>query len=88
MGHPDFRVDKRIFASLHTENQFGMVKLTPDQQSAFLEDHPASFVPESGAWGRAGATRVILETVAEEALGEALTLAWRNTKKLPRKKCR
>jgi hypothetical protein len=88
MGHPDFRVDKRIFASLHTENQFGVVKLTPDQQSAFLEDHPASFVPESGAWGRAGATRVILKTVAEEALGHALTLAWRNTKKLPRKKCR
>ena len=88
MGHPDFRVDKRIFASLHTENQFGMVRLTPDQQAAFLEDHPASFVPESGAWGRAGATRVILKTVAEEALGEALTLAWRNTKKLPRKKCR
>ena len=88
MGHPDFRVDKRIFASLHSENQFGMVRLTPDQQAAFLEDHPASFAPESGAWGRAGATRIILKAVAEEALGEALMLAWRNTKKLPRKKCR
>ena len=40
MGHPDFRVDKRIFASLHDDNQFGMVKLTPDQQATFIEDHP------------------------------------------------
>lgn len=88
MGHPDFRVDKRIFASLHSGDQFGMVKLTPDQQAAFLEDHPAAFVPEAGAWGRAGCTRVVLEAVTEDILGEALTLAWRNTKKLPRKKCR
>ena len=88
MGHPDFRVDKRIFASLHTDNQFGMVKLTPDQQALFIEDHPGAFAPEAGAWGRTGYTRVILTSVAEEALGEALTLAWQNTRKAPRKKCR
>ena len=88
MGHPDFRVDKRIFASLHTGDQFAMVKLTPDQQALFLEDHPAAFTPESGAWGRGGCTRVILSAVNEEALGEALTLAWQNTRRVPRKKCR
>jgi hypothetical protein len=88
MGHPDFRVDKRIFASLHSGDQFGMVKLTPDQQAAFLEDHPAAFVPESGAWGRSGCTRVILKAISEDILGEALTLAWRNTRKAQRKKCR
>ena len=88
MGHPDFRVDKRIFASLHHEDQFGMVKLTPDQQAAFIEDHPQAFAPEAGAWGRSGCTRVILKAVTEDALGEALTLAWRNTKKTQRKKCR
>jgi hypothetical protein len=88
MGHPDFRVDKRIFASLHGGDQFGMVKLTPDQQAAFLEDHPAAFVPEAGAWGRNGCTRVILREISEDILGEALTLAWRNTRKAQRKKCR
>jgi hypothetical protein len=88
MGHPDFRVDKRIFASLHSEDQFGMVKLTPDQQAVFIEDHPAGFTPEAGAWGRSGCTRVILKSVDEEALGEALTLAWQNTRKVMRKKCR
>ena len=86
MGHPDFRVDKRIFASLHSDNQFGMVKLTPDQQAVFLEEHPAAFTPEGGAWGRSGCTRVILTSVGEEALGEALTLAWQNTRKAPRRK--
>ena len=87
MGHPDFRIDKRIFASLHHEDQFGMVKLTPDQQASFIEDHPNAFAPEAGAWGRSGCTRVILKAATEEAAGEALTLAWQNTRK-SRKKCR
>jgi YjbR protein len=88
MGHPDFRVDKRVFASLHTGNQFGMVKLTPDQQALFIEDHPDAFVAEAGAWGRSGCTRVILKAADDEAVGEALTLAWQNTRTVLRKKCR
>ncbi len=88
MGHPDFRVDKRIFASLHDDNQSGMVKLTPDQQSSFIDDYPAAFAPEAGAWGRSGCTRVTLKAVNDDILGEALTLAWQNTKRTRRKKCR
>ena len=76
MGHPDFRVNNRIFATLHVDKRFAMVKLTPDQQKAFTEDAPEAFVPESGAWGRAGCTRVILSEVEKEAVGEALTFAW------------
>ena len=29
MGHPDFRVNGRIFATLHPDNKFGMVKPNP-----------------------------------------------------------
>jgi hypothetical protein len=76
MGHPDFRVNGRIFASLHDGEVFGMVKLTPEQQEQFIRDHPAAFAPESGAWGRQGCTRVTLAAVDEETLGEAMTLAY------------
>ena len=81
MGHPDFRVNNRIFATLHHDREFGMVALTPDQQEQFMRAHPEAFAPESGAWGRGGSTRVRLAAVQEDTLGEAMTLAWQNTVK-------
>jgi hypothetical protein len=79
MGHPDFRVNGRIFATLHADHKWGMVKLTPGQQQEFVRDYPGVFVPENGAWGLQGSTAVRLDSVDEDALGEAMTLAWRNT---------
>jgi hypothetical protein len=76
--HPDFRVSNRVFATLHADDRWGMVKLTPDQQHSFVGDYPDAFAPESGAWGRQGCTRVRLSAVDEDTLGLALTLAWRN----------
>jgi hypothetical protein len=78
MGHPDFRANERIFATLHPDLKSGMVKLTPEQQERFLRDHPGTFMPEPGAWGRSGCTAIQLATVDEDVLGEALTLAWQN----------
>jgi len=78
MGHPDFRVDGRIFATLHADDRWGMVKLTPEQQQDFIA-RDAAFVPEKGAWGRQGCTAVRLDAVDEDTLGEALTLARQNT---------
>jgi hypothetical protein len=83
MGHPDFRVNGRIFATLHADLKHGMVKLTPDQQQAFIRDFPKVFAPEAGAWGRSGCTAVRLDAVDEEVMGEALTLAWRNSAAAP-----
>ena len=55
MNHPDFRVTGKIFASLGAPDEnWGMVKLTPEQQRAFIEKAPEVFKPCSGAWGRAG----------------------------------
>ena len=79
MGHPDFRAHGRIFATLHHDHLYGMVKLTPDQQRTFIRAHPDTFAPESGAWGRGGCTSVRLDAVDEDTLGEAMTLAWQNT---------
>jgi YjbR protein len=50
MGHPDFRVGNRIFATLHTGDRFGMVTLTPEQQRECIDEHPEMFTPEAGAW--------------------------------------
>jgi hypothetical protein len=88
MGHPDFRANGKIFATLHAGNKSGMVKLTPDQQQTFMLAKPDAFSPESGAWGRAGCTRVELAAVDEDALGEAMTLAWQNTSIRPSRKRR
>jgi hypothetical protein len=44
-----------------------------------MRAHPGAFSPEAGAWGRAGCTRVRLDAVDEETLGEAMSLAWQHT---------
>src|SRR5262245_20394406 len=59
MGHPDFRVRNKIFASLGTpDRDWGTVKLTPEQQGVLTEAEPAVFKPATGAWGRRGWTHV------------------------------
>lgn len=78
MGHPDFRVSGRIFATLHADNKHGMVKLPADEQERFVRENSQMFAPENGAWGRQGCTRVQLAAADAETLGEAMTLAWRD----------
>jgi uncharacterized protein (TIGR02246 family) len=78
-GHPDFRVEGRIFATLgYPDTKHGMVNLTPDQQRSWVRQHPAAFLPVKGSWGEQGSTTVRLDAVDEEVLGEALSLAWQN----------
>ena len=56
MNHPDFRLHGRIFASLGAPDEdWGMVKLTPDQQGMFIRKAPKMFKPASGAAARGGA---------------------------------
>jgi hypothetical protein len=76
MDHPDFRVGGRIFATLQPGLKKGMVALSPEEQAGFIEDAPRMFEPVAGAWGRGGATSVLLAAAEEEIVGEALTLAW------------
>jgi hypothetical protein len=79
MDHPDFRVRGKIFATLGYPDQgWGMVKLTPEQQTSLVRAEPAVFVPAKGAWGRRGSTIVRLDTVDQVALSSALIAAWRN----------
>ena len=79
MGHPDFRVRGKIFATLgYPSSGWGMVKLTPDQQDVFIH-LDAAFVPAKGAWGLRGGTTVSLKAAPKAMVREALLAAWRNT---------
>ena len=80
MGHPDFRVRGKIFATLgYPSAGWGVVKLTPDQQELFVSVEPGVFVPVKGAWGRRGATSVRLGAAPKGMVRKALVAAWRNT---------
>jgi hypothetical protein len=79
MGHPDFRVGGKIFATLGPGEVWGMVKLTPDQQGLFVRTEPDVFQPFNGAWGRRGCTKICLEAATDPAVRQALVAAWRNT---------
>jgi hypothetical protein len=78
IGHPDFRVGGRIFATLgFPDSSLGMVKLTPDEQELFVQIEPEGFQPVKGGWGRQGATNVLLKSAKKSTVREALLAAWR-----------
>jgi hypothetical protein len=80
MDHPDFRVAGKIFATLgYPDKTRGMVKLSPEDQHYFSQDHPDVFIPVKGTWGRRGATSVHLKAAKKETLARAIQAAWRNT---------
>ena len=77
--HPDFRIGKRIFATMdYPRPGYAMVKLTPDQQEMLIQSEPAIFSPANGAWGRRGATLICLEHADEPTAKSALQMAWTN----------
>jgi hypothetical protein len=77
MGHADFRVGGKIFATLGSpDDAHGMVSLLPEQQEDFMSLSPG-FRPASGAWGRGGSTLVRLAEVPEDLVEAALAAAWR-----------
>jgi hypothetical protein len=78
MGHPDFRVQNKIFATLWPKEGRGVVMLTPEQQKILIDLKPAVFAPLPGGWGRRGSTNVNLETADEISLTSVLLMAWRN----------
>ena len=78
MGHPDFRVRGKIFATLgYPDTEHGMAALLPAEQQELLRIEPASFKPAAGVWGVRGATIITLATADEDNVREALAAAWR-----------
>jgi hypothetical protein len=79
MGTTDFRVGRKIFATLgNPDAAWGVIGLTPDQQAMLLETAPEVFVAVPGGWGARGWTRVRLAAADAATMKSALTMAWRN----------
>jgi len=79
MSHPDFRIGRKIFATLgYPDDAWGMVKFTPAQQRQFVRSEPKIFAPVKGSWGRQGCTNVCLRRATKAKLFGAMVAAWRN----------
>jgi hypothetical protein len=84
MGHPDFRVGGKIFATLGAPDvAWGMVKLAPDEQEVFVQIDPQGFRPVPGGWGIQGATNVRLDSAKKSVVRDALAAAWRRRAEKP-----
>jgi hypothetical protein len=77
MGHPDFRVGGRIFATLGYQNEGrGVLLLSPEEQQEMISQHPKMFEPVPGGWGRRGSTQVVLARITQPVLEAAMRKAW------------
>ncbi|PYK78174.1 MAG: hypothetical protein DME38_11625 [Verrucomicrobia bacterium] len=80
MGHADFRLEGRVFATLgYPDERHAMVKLARQQQEKFVKIAPDVFSPCAGAWGRRGATAVRLASAGVGLIRAALEEARRET---------
>jgi hypothetical protein len=73
----DFRVGGKIFATLSPVDGRAMVKLTPEEQEAFVRAVPDVYTPVKGGWGRGGATTVRLAAATKAIARGGLVAAWR-----------
>ena len=78
LGHADFRVGGKIFATLgYPSQEFAVVMLSPQDQDCITRDHPTTFAPVKGKWGTSGRTAVELRRASKQAVAVALEAAWR-----------
>ena len=79
MNQPDFRVNDRIFATLaYQAKGLGTLKLTLEQQAAFLAELPEFFTPAPGGWGRMGMTLLRLDLADDTTMQGALHTSYQN----------
>src|ERR1700736_3046272 len=79
MGHPDFRVKGKIFATMCSpDERWCMAQLPPALQRRLIKGTPAVFVRASGAWGRQGSTLALLAKSDTTTLRPRREAAWRS----------
>jgi hypothetical protein len=74
-----FRIKNKIFATIHADKNYVMVKLSAIDQSVFCAYNTEVIFPVPGGWGKRGATFINLKKVKKSMLLDALSTAWRAT---------
>lgn len=74
-----FRVKNKIFATIHADKNYMMVKLSPIDQSVFCAYDKEVIFPVAGGWGKQGATFINLKKVRKSMFLDALSTAWKTT---------
>ena len=75
-GHPDYRINGRIFATLWPDESRAVVKLAIADQVALVQMDPSAF--SLNAWSRQGFTNVDLNHIDVSRLRSVMESAWRN----------
>ena len=74
-----FRIKNKIFATIHADKNYLMVKLSAIDQSVFCAFDKEVIFPVPGGWGKHGATFIDLKKVKKSMLLDALSTAWKTT---------
>jgi hypothetical protein len=74
---PDFRVKNKIFATIHSDKHYMMVRLSLTDQSVFCTYDKTVIFPVPGGWGRKGCTFINLKKVRKDIFKDALETAWK-----------
>ena len=75
MGHPDFRVNNKIFATLWPAQARAVVKISPADQEDLLKSSPKAF--STNAWSKQGWTNVHLQHVTPKMFRQLVEDSWR-----------
>ncbi len=75
MGHPDFRVNNKIFATLWPTQDRAVVKIALDDQTRLLKSSPQAF--STNAWSKHGWTNVHLVHVDAKVFRSLVEESWR-----------
>jgi len=70
-----FRIRKKIFATLDTQNNKAVLKLSPDEQATLITLGDG-VIPVTGSWGQQGWTEVNLANIDGAVLRFALKTAY------------
>lgn len=80
-----FKVDTKIFATYDAKKSIASLKLPEIEQAAFSAFDSTIIYPVNNNWGKQGWTIFELTKVREDLFTDALTIAYQNVAKRPKK---